>query len=423
MDLTPTVALDRLATVLVQGERLTVVALDGVADLEHRELFALDGAGSAVGWLRQQRFGGDPRLRALARQLADRPVVRQALLDGRLGTDTAATVCRALAQVPADAHENDLVAVLTDGAQQALLELTAGGATTDDLTDLANLSAVAVAEQGALPTDRLEAVFVFLAERLVPATLARTLRDLVEAVVPMLLGEPTEDGYDSYGDEFLDLQPALDGHWHVRGLLSPETGQALDAELTRRLEDHPAHPGIITSVGKRRALALGDLARDGAAHGRSGHDGAGNDRPAADLTIIIRHDTLIGASGALPAQLGDGTRIPVNTARRLGCDGRLAAVILDAHQRPLRASGTHRNAIRRERRALHARWHGCAVDGCAAPYSQTRPHHVIPWWLSKITRLDDLAPLCPHHHHDIHEGQRTLRLRDQRRIGPTGWVT
>jgi hypothetical protein len=112
----------------------------------------------------------------------------------------------------------------------------------------------------------------------------------------------------------------------------------------------------------------------------------------------------------------------LQAVRRLGCDGRISAVVQDALGRPVGASGSHRNATRRERRALDAQWGGCAVDGCAKPAAQTRPHHVIPWWLSRRTRLSDLVPLCDSNHHDIHEGHRTLRLRDGRYITPTGWA-
>ncbi len=220
-----------------------------------------------------------------------------------------------------------------------------------------------------------------------------------------------------YDDETLELQQVLDGRWHLTGYLTPETGAALDTELTRRITTMPQDPEHLQSIGKRRALALGQLARDSASHRR--HRTA---RPAADLTVIIRAETLTETGGALPARLSDGTRLPASAAQRLGCDSRLSAIIIDATGKPLHASGTHRNATQRERRALHAQWGGCATDGCTEPSSHTRPHHVIPWWLSKITRLKDLAPLCEHHHHDIHEGKRTLRLRDSRHIGPLGWI-
>lgn len=64
--------------------------------------------------------------------------------------------------------------------------------------------------------------------------------------------------------------------------------------------------------------------------------------------------------------------------------------------------------------------HDQAVDGCDR--EGVNPHHVVPWWLVKRTRLRDLAPLCTLHHHNLHEGGRTLRLRDGRSIHPEGWV-
>ncbi|MCW2622831.1 MAG: hypothetical protein JWL64_2433, partial [Frankiales bacterium] len=48
--------------------------------------------------------------------------------------------------------------------------------------------------------------------------------------------------------------------------------------------------------------------------------------------------------------------------------------------------------------------------------------NVIPFWLSGTTRLKDLIPICPSHHHDIHEGHRTLRLRNGRLIDDQGWT-
>ena len=51
------------------------------------------------------------------------------------------------------------------------------------------------------------------------------------------------------------------------------------------------------------------------------------------------------------------------------------------------------------------------------------PHHGPPFWLSGQTRQADLIPACKHHHHDVHEGHKTLRLRDGRLINEFGWVT
>ena len=141
------------------------------------------------------------------------------------------------------------------------------------------------------------------------------------------------------------------------------------------------------------------------------------------VPLLVGVDCVLGLPGALPGRYGPGlsTSLPVEAVRRLGCGGHLAAVLLDAHGMPIGASGTHRHATERERRALLARWGGtCATDGCGRP--GVVPHHAEPWWLTRRTRLEDLVPYCDGCHHDLHEGGKTIKLRNGRWVGPTGWT-
>ena len=142
------------------------------------------------------------------------------------------------------------------------------------------------------------------------------------------------------------------------------------------------------------------------------------------VPLLASVDAVLALPGALPGRFGPGLTcsLPVAALRRLGCGGRLAAVLLDAAGTPVGASGSHRHATRRERRALLAQWGGiCATDGCGRP--GVVPHHAEPWWLTHRTRLADLVPYCDGCHHDLHEGGRTLRLRNGRWVGPTGWTS
>lgn len=414
VELAPADALARLGTVLTETERLAVVALDGVHDMDERQLFVLDAVGSTAGWLRARRTGGSPGLRMFARRLAECPDVRAAVVAGTLSTDAAQRVCAALAEVPAEVDEACLRGVVADGARQVLTEMYGGAAEPADVAELTRLCADAVEDPVRPASARLEPVFVFLAMKIAPAVLKRTLGDLTAALLPDRYDDDLDDRYD---EEYFDLEPVLDGRWHVGGYLDPETGTTLQAALRRRLATAPDDPLSPQSAGKRRAQALASLARDGV-----DNDGSGYERPAADISIVVHDTTITDSPGSLPARMSDGTRLRLDTVRRLGCDGRISAVVLDAYGKPVGASGRHRNATLRERRALEARWGGCAVDGCSQPFSRTRPHHVIPWWLSKITRLKDLAPACDLHHYDIHEGGRTLRLRDGSYIDPVGWA-
>ena len=119
------VALERLRTVLACAERLKAAALTGVRDLDSRELYALDAAGSARTWLRRQPGGEDGQV-TLARRLAARPAVSHALAAAQIGLRSAGQLCTALEHVPDDLDDTLVTAVLQDGIGRLLLEQTGG---------------------------------------------------------------------------------------------------------------------------------------------------------------------------------------------------------------------------------------------------------------------------------------------------------
>ena len=531
VDLPGPVALERLRTVLTNAERLKAAALTAIRDLDLRQLYALDAAGSARTWLRRQPGGEDGQV-TLARRLAQRPTVNQALTDARIGLRSASQLCTALDQVPDTLDDPLLSAVLHDGIGQLLHQQTGG--TPEDPTTAATVLAQRAADTAVLtacaadtttpPATRIEPAFVLLAERLPTAHLASALRLLLDPLQPDGTDQPETDPY------YLELRTLADGDVDLRGLLDPETGQSLANEIERRL-----HAARTAAAAARRAAASADAAatdqeadadetaepglhdtdprhidprptlHPDAGSANAGHDTAGGvdtdadadagadtedpllawDRALADantraarraasphgdlghadrtpdtplrlttagrrrhdalrdlltdartappgepapahLTILTTLDALENRLGALPAQLllpdGRTTALRPETLQRLGCHSELDAVLLDTLANPLGASSTRRMPTRRERRALRTRWGPtCATAGC--PHTRTVPHHVIPWWLSGLTRQRDLIPLCASCHHDLHEGHRTLRLRDNRLIDDHGWTT
>jgi hypothetical protein len=63
------------------------------------------------------------------------------------------------------------------------------------------------------------------------------------------------------------------------------------------------------------------------------------------------------------------------------------------------------------RLALHYR--GCAVPGCTRPPDWCDAHHVIHWSAGGRTDLDNLLPLCQHHHTTVHHhGWHIARAAD-----------
>ncbi|MCY7365144.1 MAG: hypothetical protein LH469_07540, partial [Frankiaceae bacterium] len=50
------------------------------------------------------------------------------------------------------------------------------------------------------------------------------------------------------------------------------------------------------------------------------------------------------------------------------------------------------------------------------------PHHPDAWARTGRTSLADTVWICDRHHHDLHTGHKTLRLRDRRWLHQDGWT-
>jgi len=514
VDLPGQLALDRTRTLIQSSERLQAARLAAISDMDRRELWSLDGAGSTRGWLRTQ-LGGEKGQLSAARRLEQRPVVEAALAAGQVSGRGAEQLCGVLDKVPTQVDEEQLSGVIIDGVG-GLLQASTGGLVLDDAITADLLAARAeadavlqacAADTTASPACRLEPAFVLLARRLAPGHLGPALRQLIEALLP-----DGSDGLDS-DPYFFELRELLDGDVDVRGHLTPEVGHALAAEVARRVallkaaekapakeepsvqepqdgaapdllpveplweepptnDDQPAarttepgngpadqpDPAREDGEGIVDSLAAWDAAweatkRTGSeasaeshlptpprpiSAGRRRHDalarllhdlqhiepGSGQPSPT-HLTVVATIDAIEGRLGALPGVLGtrgQPASLSRETLARLGCYSELNVVLLDAYGNAVGASHSRRNLTRRERRALRAQWGPtCAIDGCTS--TATVPHHVEPYWMSRRTRLRDMIPACEHCHHDLHDGHRTLRLRDGRLIKEQKWVT
>ena len=123
------VALDRLKTLSLSLDRLTAARLAAVRDLDSRQLYALDGAGSTRGWLRA-RPGGDQGQLTLARRLALRPHVDSAHRTGQLATRAVSQLCTALDTLPTELDDAVVRATLQHGIGE-LLRSHRGGTAPD----------------------------------------------------------------------------------------------------------------------------------------------------------------------------------------------------------------------------------------------------------------------------------------------------
>ena len=71
---------------------------------------------------------------------------------------------------------------------------------------------------------------------------------------------------------------------------------------------------------------------------------------------------------------------------------------------------TTRLANRAQRRALRALYPSCAIPGCEARFERCKIHHVHWWRHGGRTDLENLLPLCVHHHKKVHNQDWVITL-------------
>ena len=121
------------------------------------------------------------------------------------------------------------------------------------------------------------------------------------------------------------------------------------------------------------------------------------------VMVHVDHQALSGQQGQ--------SEMPVETVRRLCCDGSIVPIIEDDQGQPLNVGRKRRIVSTSIRRALWSRDRGCAYPGC----SHTRfvdAHHIEHWANGGETSLDNTVLLCSNHHQLVHEGGYSIH-RDQ----------
>ena len=208
---------------------------------------------------------------------------------------------------------------------------------------------------------------------------------------------------------------ADDGMFHVRGQFDPETGMLLDAAIGQRVEAlfHAALPVTCPAdPGERHAhlcgLALADLiAKSGGVEARS--------TVQTTVSVLIDEQTL--RHGLHQHSVCQGhtleADLPIETVRRLACDAAILPMVLNGEGIVLDVGRGQRLATPMQRAALAAMYSTCAL--CDTPFRRCKIHHLQYWEEGGETNLDNLVPLCFHHHHCAHEGGWALSLDPQTR--------
>ena len=204
------------------------------------------------------------------------------------------------------------------------------------------------------------------------------------------------------------------GMWHLAGQFDPATGAVLAGRLRNAVESlfHDRQPDTCPTdpVAKQQHLAA--LALIELIEGRGPRSGL------PDVTVIIDADTLCtGAHDDSIVDVGAPFDLPVDTIRRWACIGTIAPVVVSTDGTRIHLGRETRLANRQQRRALRVLYRSCAL--CDTAFDHCQVHHVAWFRLGGCTDIDNLLPLCRHHHHLAHEGGWKLHLAADRTLTVT----
>ncbi|QNG17587.1 DUF222 domain-containing protein [Rhodococcus triatomae] len=353
-----------------------------VAEVERRCTREDHGFASTKGWLSSVTVvspGAAGRIVELGAGLAEHPAVAEAFDEGRIAFEHALLIVRFCTKPP-----KGMPAEALPGCVAALLAAADGPlARTDGVrTAIAKLEAIFESDDqpASEDTDRNE----------------------------------------------LYVSKTLNGRVAIRGDVDAVTGEMLLTALSKYSAPQPASEGTPDArpPRQRRADGLAQLLSMLLAFGELGVEGG--ERPhlsvhvhARDLCQDRREEYArrtrpadnTDAHPADPADLAEVRGIAwspwmgpltVNTARLLGCDANVTAIVLDEHGAPLSVGRTHRTVTRAQRTALAARDGGCAFPGCGATAAWCEGHHIRHWADGGPTDLDNLVLLCGTHHRLLH---------------------
>ncbi len=384
-----------LAVVVEHVQHITAVRADGAADREQLEA-ALRGVGRLEAWLASSKA-------ALTSKLSSQvSFPEQTIADCTRGSTRDAIIDKARADT-LDASPS-LAAALDTAA------VTAGhvDAVTRAATSLDD-------EQRKELFDRLDGGLLDVAA---VASIEQWRRRLAMEVKHI----QRDDGIDRLERQkrATSLRTWSDGEgmWCLSGRFDPVTAVKLAARLDSAVNTLfaeqtpntcPADP-----IEKQRHLAALALTTLVDGHGAGGSAG----RP--EYVVVIDSSQPDGAGGP-EVDWGIPVEVPHRVLAELIGDGVVHAVAV-RNGVVLHAPGqldlgrTTRLANRAQRRALRALYAACAIPGCSVRYHRCKLHHIVWWRDGGHTDLDNLLPLCSHHHSKIHDAGWDISLAANREL-------
>jgi len=322
-----------------------------------------------------------------ARELEQRPAVRDAATSGRISLEQAAAINEALNGLPTGLgkaqheHAEDLILVAAMHTPAEKLRTMAESL----VTQVAPMQAETPEQRAA----RLEA------------------RDARARARRCLRFGPEGDG----SIDFLGSLPVLAGRrlqQLVQAIADRDYRAAKDTRDRQRLQETPqqrladALCILVTAAG----------ATTSASHGTTEPSGVRVPTGATQLMVVIPYEQLLDRA-CERGVLMDGTAVSPGELRLLACQADLIPVVLGTGSTVLDVGRVHRLAPSALRLAVTLRDGGCAYPGCTVPMWHCDVHHVTPWQLGGPTNLGNAVALCQPHH-SLVEPAPPIRLPDGR---------
>jgi hypothetical protein len=217
--------------------------------------------------------------------------------------------------------------------------------------------------------------------------------------------------------------------------IDPEHGATFLQRLSDQLETRLRQPrpsecptDPLDAMDWQRAHALIDLIT-----------GQASTAGKPEMIVVIDQQTFeTGRHASSRVDCGPGIDLPIDTIRAIAGRARFVPVVIDRDgvvllqgdlvpsydqitrslTRPvgLDHGRSRRHASTRQRRALRAMYPTCAIPGCGRHISTTEAHHIHWWDNGGPTDLNNLIPLCRHHHDRLHKDSWQLSLAPDRSL-------
>ena len=375
--------LDQAATAASLVE--IAVAEARLGELKHRVLAHASqvrveeatGAATTATWLaRATRTTVRSSRRAvhLAAALETYQRLRAGYAAGRVNTEQAEVIARALDALPAD-----LPSQVRAAAEQRLVDL----AVHHDACDLRVLG------------DR---VLDVVAPQVADAHEAARLEAEERAAARKAMLTMTPDGQGSVHGRF--TVPELHAGMLRKQLLALVVHDKPSLGTTPVVGERPEPVRAATAVELGAALCelLERL------------DGSQVPEMSTGATVVVTMTLETLAGGLAAATLDTGDRIAAHTARRLACEAGIIPVVLSGSREVLDQGRRKRLFTRAQRIALATRDRGCTAVGCHTAAWFCHAHHDQPWAAGGTTDLTNGRLLCPTHHRTAHDPRYETRV-------------